>query len=104
MRFDNGMERRGEHMEHFQKSCSRSTVKEAGAVFLGFGFVSAQLRGLFEPAPSPKADDRHHSPTPKILAPNNCTFSSNAPGHLPACAGGGFGALMQTTNQHGAGL
>jgi len=35
------------------------------AVFLGFGFVSAQLQGSFEPAPSPKADDRHHSPKPK---------------------------------------
>ena len=26
------------------------------------------------------------------------------PGHLPACAGGGFGVLIQITNQHGAGL
>jgi hypothetical protein len=25
-------------------------------------------------------------------------------GHLPACAGGRFGVLMQITNQHGAGL
>ena len=32
---------------------------------MGFGFVSAQLQGCLEPAPSPKADDRHHSPKTK---------------------------------------
>ena len=99
MEFDKGMERCGEHMERYQKSCSRSAVKEAGAVFLGFSFVSAQLRGSFKPAPSPKPRQN-----PKILAPNDYTFSSNAPGHLPACAGGRFGVLIQLTNQHGAGL
>jgi hypothetical protein len=99
MGFDRDMEWRGEHVERYQKSCSRSAMKEAGAVFLDFGFVSAQLRGSFEPAPSPKPRQN-----PKILAPNNYTFSSNALVHLPACAGGGFGVLIQITNQHGAGL
>jgi len=60
-------------LEHFQKYCSRSAVGEMGAVFLGFGFVSAQLQGSLEPAPSPKPRQN-----PKILAPNGCTISSNA--------------------------
>jgi hypothetical protein len=34
------------------------------AVFLGFGFVSAQTSRRVG-TPSPKADDRHHSPKPK---------------------------------------
>jgi hypothetical protein len=46
--------------EHFQKYCSRSAKTKMRAVF--FGFVLAQLQGSFEPAPSPKADDRHRPP------------------------------------------
>jgi hypothetical protein len=49
-------------LEHFQKNCSHLVGKSDEAVLLGFGFVSAQSQGCFEPAPSPKADDRHHSP------------------------------------------
>jgi hypothetical protein len=51
--------------ERVKKNYSHSAGSEVRAVFLGFGFVSAQLQGPFEPAPSPKADDRHHSPKTK---------------------------------------
>jgi hypothetical protein len=43
------------------------------AVFLGFGFVSSQSQGSFEPAPSPKPRQN-----PKILAPNGYSIFSNA--------------------------
>jgi len=60
-------------LERFQKYCSRSAGGKERAVFLGFGFVSAQSQGSFKPAPSPKPRQN-----PKILAPNGCSFSSNA--------------------------
>jgi hypothetical protein len=68
--------------EHFQKYCDCSVWGKARAVFLGFGFVSAQSQGCFEPAPSPKADDRHRSPNPKIPAPNSYSIFSNALGKI----------------------
>jgi hypothetical protein len=45
------------------------------AVFLGFGFVSAQSQGCSEPAPSPKPRQN-----PKILAPKGFSISSKAQG------------------------
>jgi hypothetical protein len=35
-----------EDLEHFQKNCSHAAGKLERAVFLGFGFVSAQLQGF----------------------------------------------------------
>jgi len=43
------------------------------AVFLGFGFVSAQSQGVIKPVPSPKPRQN-----PKILAPNGYNIFSNA--------------------------
>jgi hypothetical protein len=33
-------------IEHFQKNCSHAIGKSEGAIFLSFGFVSAQLQGF----------------------------------------------------------
>src|SRR5437868_7057811 len=52
-------------LERFKKYCSHSALKNEDAVFLVFGFVSAQLQGFAKPAPSPKPRQK-----PKILAPN----------------------------------
>src|SRR5258708_23742237 len=60
-------------LEHFQKCYSRSAAIQMRAVFLGFGFVSAQSQGCYEPAPSPKPRQN-----PKILAPNGYSIFSNA--------------------------
>jgi len=60
-------------LEHFQKYCSRSAETLEKAVFLAFGFVSAQSQGLLKPAPSPKPRQK-----PKILAPNGYIIFSNA--------------------------
>ena len=64
---------RSHDLERLKKYCSRSAKGEERAVFLGFGFASAQLQGSFEPAPSPKPRQN-----PKILAPNGCGISLNA--------------------------
>jgi hypothetical protein len=48
------------------------------AVFLGFGFVSAQSQGSFEPAPSPKPRQKSEPDGPPILAPNGYSIFSNA--------------------------
>jgi hypothetical protein len=63
----------GFFVEHFQKQYCHSVEHEVEAVFLDFGFVSAQSQGFFEPAPSPKPRQK-----PKILAPNGNTVFSNA--------------------------
>ena len=76
--FIDGHRRERLRPEHFQKYCSRAIDREVRAVFLSLSFVSAQSQGSFEPAPSPKADDRHRSPNPKIVAPNGGSFSSKA--------------------------
>jgi RND family efflux transporter MFP subunit len=62
-------------LERIKKNCSPSAVGEVRAVFLCFGFVSAQSQGSIKPAPSPKPRQN-----PKILAPNGYSFS------LPALA------------------
>ena len=59
--------------EHIQKCYSHSGGEIRRAVFLVFGFVSAQSQGFFEPAPSPKPRQN-----PKILAPNGYNIFSNA--------------------------
>ena len=67
-------------LEHFQKYCSHAGREEGEAVFLGFGFVSAQSQGHPGHAPSPKPRQN-----PKILAPRGYSISSNAlarPDHL----------------------
>ena len=64
------------------------------AVFLGFGFVSAQSQGCFEPVPSPKPCQN-----PKILAPNGHNISLKALkilswlGDLQICRAAGAGVL-----------
>jgi hypothetical protein len=68
-------------VEHFQKYCSHSETKKAGAVFLGFGVVFEQSQGILEPAPSPKPRQKSEPDGPsKILAPNGYRISSNARG------------------------
>src|SRR5882724_5768774 len=61
------------HLEHFQKYCSHTEGWGGKAVFLGFGFVSAQSQGFLKPAPSPKPRQN-----PKILASCGYSISSNA--------------------------
>jgi len=51
---------------------------------LGFGFVSAQLQGSLEPAPSPKPRQN-----PKILAPNGYSISSNPLTTIFSCRASG---------------
>jgi hypothetical protein len=51
----------GEWLEHFQKSYSRAV----GSGLFGFWLRFGSVTGLFKPAPSPKADDRHHLPKTK---------------------------------------
>jgi len=59
-------------LEHFQKCYSHSAEGSGGAVFLVFGFVSAQLsRYIGTPSPKPRQK-------PKILAPNGYKIFSNA--------------------------
>jgi hypothetical protein len=60
-------------LEHFQKNCSHSNEKKRGAVFLGLGVVSVQLQGYLN-----LRLHRSLAQTPKILAPNGYSFSSNA--------------------------
>jgi hypothetical protein len=60
-------------LEHFQKYCSHSVIEKHEAVLLGFGVVSAQSQGSFEPAPSPKPRQN-----PKILAPKGYRIFSKA--------------------------
>ena len=88
-------DREPEVLEHFHKSCSHSVGKQPGAVFLGFGFVSAQSQGCCEPAPSPKPRQN-----PKILAPNGYRISSNATVAGPS-AGGFAGEALQLENGGG---
>ncbi len=59
-------------LEHYQKYCSHSLIKKA-AVFLRFGFVSAQLQGLLD-----LLLRRSLAKTPKILAANGYRIFSNA--------------------------
>jgi hypothetical protein len=63
--------------ERLKKYCSHPAEWKTAAVFLGFGFVSAQSQGCFEPAPSPKPRQN-----PKILAPNGHNISLNAPARI----------------------
>jgi hypothetical protein len=68
------------------------------AVFLGFGFVSAQSQGCFEPAPSPKPRQN-----PKILAPNGYSISSNALAvDIDDGEGGVIGYLGKAAREFGA--
>jgi hypothetical protein len=62
-------------LEHFQKYYNHLEEWRHGAVLLGFGIVSAQSQGFFEPAPSSKPRQN-----PKILAPNGYSIFENAPG------------------------
>jgi hypothetical protein len=62
-------------LEHFQKYCSRSVETLERAVFLVFGFVSAQLQGF-----SNLLLRRSLAKKPKILAPNGYGIFSNALG------------------------
>jgi hypothetical protein len=60
-------------LEHFRKYCSHAVGKDEGAVFLGFGFVSAQSQaaaGMLPHSASPKHQ--------KILAPHGYSIFSNA--------------------------
>jgi len=52
-------------LERLKKYCSHSVRKNKAAVFLGFGFVSAQLQGY-----SNLRLRQSLAKTPKILAPN----------------------------------
>jgi hypothetical protein len=52
-------------LERIKKYCSRSKGENKMAVFLGFGFVSAQLQGY-----SNLRLRQSLAKTPKILAPN----------------------------------
>ena len=81
-------------LEHFQKYCSRLVWGAERAVFLGFGFVSAQLQVFLKPAPSPKPRQN-----PKILAPNGCTISSNALAPLDLTKFGGSQLLFVLPEQ-----
>jgi signal transduction histidine kinase len=70
-------------IEHFQKYCSHSGEWKEGAVFLDFGFVSAQLQGCLS-----LLLRRSLAKTPKILVPNGYSISPNAPGRarsIPRC-------------------
>jgi hypothetical protein len=67
-------------LEHIHKSCSTAPEVLRTAVFSVFGFVSAQLQGVLQPAPSPKPRQK-----PKILAAHRYIFSVNAPArHIPS--------------------
>ena len=58
--------------ERLKKYCSHPAGWNTEAVFLSFGFISAQLQDCFEPALSPKPRQN-----PKILAPNGHSISLN---------------------------
>jgi hypothetical protein len=49
-------------LEHFQKNCSHSGNQESRSGLFEFWLRFGSVTGLFKPASSPKADDRHHSP------------------------------------------
>jgi hypothetical protein len=51
----------GDNLEHFQKYCGRSARGEARAVFLSFGFVSAQSQG-FQTCSFAKASPKRKNP------------------------------------------
>jgi hypothetical protein len=60
-------------LEHFRKNCSQAVGEKEEAVFLSFGFVSAQLQGL-----SNLLLRQSLAKNSKILAPHGYSFSSNA--------------------------
>jgi len=75
---------------------------------LGLGFVSAQLQGSWEPAPSPTANDRRQPmigtthPNSKIFAPHGYGISSNAlkDAFLSACAKSNINLIYHVINNH----
>jgi hypothetical protein len=52
-------------LERFKKYCSHSVRKNKAAVFLGFGFVSAQLQG-FSTCAFAKASPKHQKSSPRM--------------------------------------
>jgi hypothetical protein len=48
-------------IERIKKSCSPAVGEERSG-FFEFWHRFGSVTGFFKPAPSPKADDRHHSP------------------------------------------
>jgi hypothetical protein len=70
--------------EHFQKNCSHVVGESEEAVFLGFGFVSAQLQGFSNlrlrqrPMIGTTRQKSKLDLPSKILAPHGYSFSSNA--------------------------
>src|SRR5579859_6090378 len=65
--------------ERINKFCSRAAGKIKRAVFLGFGFVSAQLQGFTN-----LSLRRSLAKTPKILAPRGYRIYLNALGAIGA--------------------
>ena len=88
--------------ERLKKYCSHPAGVKTEAVFLGFGFVSAQLQGCFEPAPSPKPRQN-----PNILAPNGHNISLKALkilfwlGDLQICRAAGAGVRCHAGSEFG---
>jgi hypothetical protein len=52
-------------LERLKKYCSHSVRKNKAAVFLGFGFVSAQLQG-FSTCAFAKASPKHQKSSPRM--------------------------------------
>jgi hypothetical protein len=65
-------------LEHFQKNCSHAVGENGKAVFLGFGFVSAQSQGLAN-----LLLRRSLAKTQKSPLRIGYSFSSNAPVAVP---------------------
>jgi hypothetical protein len=65
----------GKKLEHFHKFCSHAGEERRGAVFLIFGFVSAQSQ-----AAAGMLLRQSLAKKPKILAPHGYSISSNALG------------------------
>src|SRR6185503_19684225 len=81
----NAMRAKVSSFEHFQKFGSRSVGRIERAVFLIFGFVSAQSRGFLNPLLR-----RSLAKNPKILAPNGFRIFSNALLRFTGCLGLGI--------------
>jgi hypothetical protein len=87
--------------EHYQKTCSHAAGEPERAVFLGLGFVSAQLQGFSNLRLRQRPMIGTTRQTQKSSLRIGCSFSSNAPGGFSSRHHRGFNREKSTETRCG---